>query len=346
MPTTVATYTNLPGTIGGPLSLRRSGQSRFALPDLQGNVRQLTDSAQTVTDTLTTDAFGVQKASTGSTVNPYKAFGGWGYFTDTPSRLYVRRRHLRVDLGGWLSRDPIPTARVSPYLYAGNNPATYLDPTGALQWVPYDFPNWSIGSKPSCCGAYDARWIAGFDHNRSKQNQYGNAPCTGYIIQKVIIYRELACPSTWFPSTISKCYFEIVGNLKGVNSGEFHKGDNPYPRIADVFSWGGAPGNSGRSLEVGVAKLFCNVTETDLKRWGFKYDCLGDPTHFYTNRCVACNSGDPNPPWWTQNDPGKPPEKPSPHFAASKWNCCDECKPDLYSNSVASPPADQTTKPC
>src|ERR1051325_6183019 len=96
MATTVATYTNLPGMMGGPLSMRTSGQSRFALPDLQGHVRQLTDSTQAVTDTLTTDAWGGQKATSGSTVNPYKAFGQGGYFTDTRSRLYVRARELSV----------------------------------------------------------------------------------------------------------------------------------------------------------------------------------------------------------------------------------------------------------
>jgi len=89
MPTTTAVYTNLPGSLGGPISQRRSGQTRFALPDLQGHARQLTDSTGAVTDTLTADAWGVQKASTGSTVKPYQAFGQWGYFTDTPSRLHV-----------------------------------------------------------------------------------------------------------------------------------------------------------------------------------------------------------------------------------------------------------------
>src|SRR2546429_9104086 len=106
MPTTVANYTNLPRTLGGPLSLRRAGQSRFVLPDMQGNVRQLADSSQTVTDTLTTDAWGVEKASTGSTVNPFKAFGQWGYYQDASTRQYVRARHLHVLNSQRLGRAP------------------------------------------------------------------------------------------------------------------------------------------------------------------------------------------------------------------------------------------------
>jgi hypothetical protein len=54
-----------------------------------------------------TDAWGVEVAATGVTVNPYRAFGAWGYERDAASRLYVRARHLRVDLGRWVSRDPI-----------------------------------------------------------------------------------------------------------------------------------------------------------------------------------------------------------------------------------------------
>ena len=80
MPSTVANYTNLPGTLGGPLSQRRSGQSRFYLPDHQGNTRHLTNAAESVTDTLLTDAWGVQIESSGATVNPFQAFGKWGDF--------------------------------------------------------------------------------------------------------------------------------------------------------------------------------------------------------------------------------------------------------------------------
>ena len=99
MPTTTVTYNNRPGKIGGPLSFRRGGQSYFILPDLQGHTRQIADINGNIVDTFTPDAFGVQKAATGSTVNPFKAYAKSGYFTDVPSRQQVKARHLRVDLG-------------------------------------------------------------------------------------------------------------------------------------------------------------------------------------------------------------------------------------------------------
>ncbi len=132
MPATTATYTTLPGTLGGPLSQRRSGQSRFYLPDHQGNMRQLTDAPGSTTDLLLTDAWGMQIASSGTTVNPFKALGQWGYFSDRSNYLYVRARYLKPALARWISRDPLPdnASYAGAYDYGANRPLLFVDPTG------------------------------------------------------------------------------------------------------------------------------------------------------------------------------------------------------------------------
>jgi len=331
MPTTVASYTNLPGTMGGPLSLRRSGQSRFALPDLQGNVRQLTDGTQTVTDTLTTDAFGVQKASSGSTVNPYKAFGGWGYFTDTPSRLYVRRRHLRVDLGGWLSRDPVPIPRLSPYLYAGNNPAIYVDPTGTLHEVPIYIDKWRIGvstqppDQKCCCGAFDAFWEIRFD-NLQFISPKGLAPCTGVVVQKVELAKvTYNCPpDVTLKDIVQLCLYEFAGSAKI---------GQPL-NYSDEFSRESTAPDSGIYYIKGEPKLLCGVSKEDLSGWryGFQDNCTDE---LKTNMCTLCKS-DGDPDWWTNAQSSN--EKTGLYWATTDWNCCPNCG-KMHSQSIAYPSA-------
>ena len=98
----------------------------------------LTDASRNVTDTLLTDAWGVEVAATGATVNPFRAFGAWGYYWDNASRLYVRARDLRVDLGRWVSRDPIgfEVEDANRYGYVGNQPLGLADPSGQKPWRP------------------------------------------------------------------------------------------------------------------------------------------------------------------------------------------------------------------
>lgn len=158
MPTT-STYTTLPGTISGPLSQRRSGQSRFYLPDHQGNTRLLTDVAASPTDTMTTDAWGVERASTGLTVNPFKAFGKWGYFRDSGARHYIRARSYAPEMARWLSPDPVVQLSFrNRYPYVENRPVREFDPTGLQILKPCDpplrpdFPSYCTETERECYG--------------------------------------------------------------------------------------------------------------------------------------------------------------------------------------------------
>jgi len=331
MPTTVANYTNLPGTMGGPLSLRRSGQSRFALPDLQGNVRQLTDSTQTVTDTLTTDAFGVQKASSGSTVNPYKAFGGWGYFTDTPSRLYVRLRHLRVDLGGWLSRDPAEgpwNRRVN--IYSIVDPINHIDPSGAIQIKPAKVPEWRVGDAPppsGCCGLRKA-WY---------EYKMPGKHCDGYVVQKVDVKRSVYQCGGWYHDEDMFWHIDIE-YYEAWHYGE----DKPHD---DNYSWGNytdqtynpsIPDRYGFEYTYAEARFYCSDTEIPILNF------RGGECERYTG-IVPCMDGPTPPPFW--NRPPKTGGSKT-RQASSNWGCCPGCRVSDESHTYAQYGPKQSSPVC
>ena len=85
-----------------------------------------------ITDSYLYKAFGEELAVAGTTVNPMRFGGQVGYWRDLADRLYVRARHLRSDLGRWMSRDPIgfEGGDWNLYRYVGNEPVVDRDPSG------------------------------------------------------------------------------------------------------------------------------------------------------------------------------------------------------------------------
>ncbi len=67
---------------GGVASQNRSGTSSFYLYDSQGSVRNLVNSAGTITDTYVYTAFGVELLASGSTVNAFRYVGLYGYYRE------------------------------------------------------------------------------------------------------------------------------------------------------------------------------------------------------------------------------------------------------------------------
>jgi len=98
-----------------------------------GNVRNLTGSAGTVTDTYEYDAFGNSFTVTGSTPNNYLYRGE--QFDSDLGLYYLRARYYNPNTGRFLSRDPeegqakIP-ASLHKYLYASGDPVNRFDPRG------------------------------------------------------------------------------------------------------------------------------------------------------------------------------------------------------------------------
>ena len=152
-----ATYTQEPSLYGSVVSQKRNGVTSYYHFDGQGSTRQLTDSDQDVTDTATYSAFGEVVEKTGATVNPWGYKGDLGYHADesTPNVLYVRTRHLAVNLARWLSVDVLGFEDGNNrFAYVHNDPVNGRDPSGQLTcrlWYPHD-------DLKSCLNACDTRY--------------------------------------------------------------------------------------------------------------------------------------------------------------------------------------------
>ena len=98
-----------------------------------GSVRQLTNSAGSVTDTYEYDAFGNALQTSGSTPNNY-LYRGEQYDSDL-GLYYLRARYYNPSTGRFMSRDPedhplTDIRELHKYLYVGGDPVNWADPTG------------------------------------------------------------------------------------------------------------------------------------------------------------------------------------------------------------------------
>ena len=103
---TVVQYALSRGPYGSLVSQRRGGASSFYHFDALGSTDRLTNAAGTATDSYTYYAFGEQRASSGSTTNPYRYVGRLGYYANGSDLLYLRARYYGQTAGRFLSRDP------------------------------------------------------------------------------------------------------------------------------------------------------------------------------------------------------------------------------------------------
>jgi len=137
-------------TLGGRVVYEnRGGTERSYLRDPLGNTVGLMDMTGTVTDTYAYWPYGEERVHTGSSSTPLTFLGTLGYFKDFLNMLYVRARHLRVDLTRWMTVDPLdqlrplnllelirrykissPRGGPGPYRYAQDEPTNLVDPTG------------------------------------------------------------------------------------------------------------------------------------------------------------------------------------------------------------------------
>lgn len=114
----------------GLVSQTRGGTTLWYAYEAIGTTRQLTDNSQGVTDSYTLEAFGNMAASTGSSLNPYKYVGRYGYHDDGQSGLMLLGvRYFDGAVGRFSGEDPIRD-QVNWYEYCWNNPAIHTDPTG------------------------------------------------------------------------------------------------------------------------------------------------------------------------------------------------------------------------
>jgi RHS repeat-associated protein len=102
-----------------------------------GTTAALTDFNENITDTYEFSALGVLEGSTGSSVNPFRYVGQWGYYDDGArgsqyGLLLLGVRYYSRAAGRFLTWDPVPS--MNPYLYVHNRSTLAIDPTGRL-WV-------------------------------------------------------------------------------------------------------------------------------------------------------------------------------------------------------------------
>lgn len=129
----IASYTNEPGPFGKVISQERNGVTSYYHYDGQGNTVALTDDNCNITDTYSYNAFGETIASTGSTTNPFKYGGQYGYYTDSETNdIYIRARTYKPSLGRWLTRDPIgfEGSPYDLYEFCKSNVLNRKDPSG------------------------------------------------------------------------------------------------------------------------------------------------------------------------------------------------------------------------
>ena len=128
-----AVYTNEAKQYGGVLSQRRGNTSHYHHHDALGSTRFLTDSSANVTDTYLNDAWGNSVASTGTTVNPFRWVGKYGYYTDrSTGQVYVRARMYQPTAVRWCSIDPVwhELVDLQLYNYVSTSAAMKIDPSG------------------------------------------------------------------------------------------------------------------------------------------------------------------------------------------------------------------------
>jgi RHS repeat-associated protein len=111
----------------------RGGTVSYYGYDGNGNVRYLTSTGATITDTYLYDAFGVELSVTGSTVNEFRYLGE-RQIPET-GLFYLRARYMSTGTGRFWTRDTFEGRKTDPlslhrYLYAHDNPVNMMDPTG------------------------------------------------------------------------------------------------------------------------------------------------------------------------------------------------------------------------
>jgi RHS repeat-associated protein len=195
---TTVRYTTIDGEV---IAEKRNGARRLYVPDPLGSTVALLDNTQAQTDTFTYWPYGEVRTRTGTTATPFQFLGTTGYYQNSTNRSYVRARVLEVQLGRWLTSDPVAAQGENPYLYARANPILYSDPEGAKPQ--------SRSSQPKCnCSSVvsAAKQLIGMDCGLDDLN------------------KGMACIDVWGTATLNaKCGFEKVPkhcpvcNLQGVS---------------------------------------------------------------------------------------------------------------------------------
>jgi RHS repeat-associated protein len=321
-----AVYTNEPQQYGGVISQRRGTTTSTYHYDALGSTRILTDSSGNVTDTYLNDAWGNSVASTGTTVNPFKWVGKYGYYTDdSTGNVYVRARMYQPAVARWRSFDPFG-------FYDGLN--LYLpvfipgdiDPSGLLtikrrSAKPPDL-------KTTCGKEVAIFWGLELD---------SPAPCDGYIVQKITaVCDAVTCPCKAFaqyhsqPDTVYFEAWKIKANATTPNPGSYW----------DKGTLISMKDSCGYFSQKGEVRFYCE-DKNHPSSGGVGTGNLGTkdspglwkPRLEHGTKCPLrpldlVSSGPATPDFWESEPVEKTNDPPTDRFLTLDWVCC-ACPDDL-----------------
>ena len=109
-----------------------SNNGVYYLYNGHGDVTGLADTAGNITKTYNYDAFGVESNPNLEDTNPFRYCGE--YYDKETDSIYLRARYYNPALGRFTTEDPAKDG-LNWYVYCGNNPVMFIDPSGLDSYV-------------------------------------------------------------------------------------------------------------------------------------------------------------------------------------------------------------------
>jgi len=153
----------------------QSSGTQFFLYDHPGkNVSCLVNKKQQVSESFCYDAFGCRNEKS-ALQNPY-GYVGEEYDEET-GLLYLRNRYYDPEIGRFISPDTVlgvltDPQTLNPYVYVGNNPVNFIDPSGLCRKVPLSLNgNYPGTQTPNGKSKLGHVWMSGIDVNGNEFSQ-------------------------------------------------------------------------------------------------------------------------------------------------------------------------------
>lgn len=111
------------------ISINNNGTLGYYHTDEHGNVSAISDKSRNIVANYDFDAFGNETSSTDAYYNPMRYCDE--YYDVESGLTYLRARYYDPSIGRFISEDPIKDG-TNWYVYCGNNPIAFVDPSGLV----------------------------------------------------------------------------------------------------------------------------------------------------------------------------------------------------------------------